>query len=51
MTGKNGKVKTATAQELAERVPKKPYEKELYRLQAELMKCRSGCGPRAPGSW
>ena len=38
MTGKNGKVKTATAQELAERVPKKPYEKELYRLQAELMK-------------
>ena len=38
MAGKNGKVKAATAQELARRVPRKPYEKELYRLQAELMK-------------
>ncbi len=38
MAGKNGKVKVATAQELARRVPRKPYEKELYRLQAELMK-------------
>jgi polyphosphate kinase 2 len=38
VAGKNGKVKAATAQELARRVPRKPYEKELYRLQAELMK-------------
>ncbi len=38
MASKNGKAKTATAQELAEQVPRKPYEKELYRLQAELMK-------------
>jgi polyphosphate kinase len=38
VASKNGKVKTATAQELARRVPRKPYEKELYRLQAELMK-------------
>jgi polyphosphate kinase 2 len=38
VTSKNGKVKAATTQDLAERVPKKPYEKELYRLQAELMK-------------
>jgi polyphosphate kinase len=38
VAGKNGKVKAATVQELAPRVPKKPYEKELNRLQAELMK-------------
>jgi polyphosphate kinase len=38
VASKNGKVKTATAQELAKRVPRKSYEKELYRLQAELMK-------------
>jgi polyphosphate kinase len=38
VAGKNGKVKAATAQELARRVPRVPYEKELYRLQAELMK-------------
>jgi polyphosphate kinase len=38
VAGKNGKVKAATAAELARRVPKKPYEKELSRLQAELMK-------------
>jgi polyphosphate kinase 2 len=38
VAGKNGKVKAATALELARRVPRKPYEKELYRLQAELMK-------------
>ena len=38
MAGKNGKVKAAAVAELAPRVPKKPYEKELYRLQAELMK-------------
>ena len=38
MAGKNGKVKAAAAQELARRVPKKPYEKEVSRLQAELMK-------------
>jgi polyphosphate kinase len=38
VAGKNGKVKAATVQELAPRVPKKPYEKELSRLQAELMK-------------
>ena len=38
MAGKNGKAKAAAVQELAPRVPKKPYEKELYRLQAELMK-------------
>ena len=38
VASKNGKAKTATAQELAEQVPRKPYEKELYRLQAELMK-------------
>jgi polyphosphate kinase len=37
VAGKNGKVKAAPA-ELAPRVSKKPYEKELYRLQAELMK-------------
>jgi polyphosphate kinase len=36
VAGKNGKAKAV--QELAPRVPKKPYEKELYRLQAELMK-------------
>jgi polyphosphate kinase 2 len=38
VAGKNGKAKTAAVQELAPRVPRKPYEKELYRLQAELMK-------------
>jgi polyphosphate kinase len=38
VAGKNGKAKAAAVQELAPRVPKKPYEKELYRLQAELMK-------------
>ena len=38
MAGKNGKAKAAAVQELAPRVPKKAYEKELYRLQAELMK-------------
>jgi polyphosphate kinase len=38
VAGKNGKAKAATVQELEPRVPKKPYEKELYRLQAELMK-------------
>jgi polyphosphate kinase len=38
VAGKNGKVKAATTQELARRVPRRPYEKELYRLQAELMK-------------
>jgi len=37
VAGKNGKAKAAV-QELEPRVPKKPYEKELYRLQAELMK-------------
>jgi polyphosphate kinase len=36
VASKNGKAK-ATA-ELAPRVPRKPYEDELYRLQAELMK-------------
>jgi polyphosphate kinase len=35
---KNGKAKTATEQEPEERLPKKLYEKELYRLQGELMK-------------
>jgi len=38
VASKNGKAKTAAVQELAPRVPRKPYEKELYRLQAELMK-------------
>jgi polyphosphate kinase len=38
VAGKNGKVKAATVQELGRRVPRGPYEKELYRLQAELMK-------------
>jgi polyphosphate kinase len=38
VASKNGKVKTATAQEPAPRMSKKLYEKELYRLQAELMK-------------
>jgi polyphosphate kinase 2 len=38
VAGKNGKVKAATAQELARRVPRGPYEKELYRLQVELIK-------------
>ena len=38
MAGKNGKAKAAAVQELAPLVPKKPYEKELYRLQADLMK-------------
>src|SRR6201987_2201497 len=37
VASKNGKARAAV-QELAPRVPKKPYEKELYRLQAELMK-------------
>jgi polyphosphate kinase len=36
--GKNRKPKKAAEQGQAERVPKKAYEKELYRLQAELMK-------------
>jgi polyphosphate kinase len=38
VASKNGRAKAATTAELAPRVPKKPYEKELYRLQAELMK-------------
>jgi len=38
VASKNGKAKAATAQEPAPRLPKKRYEKELYRLQAELMK-------------
>jgi polyphosphate kinase len=35
---KSGKAKTATKREPEERLPKKVYENELYRLQGELMK-------------
>ena len=38
MASKNGKAKTAAKREPAPRLPRKPYEKELYRLQGELMK-------------
>jgi polyphosphate kinase len=36
--GKHGKSKTATKQRPVERLGRTPYEKELYRLQGELMK-------------
>ena len=38
MASKNGKARAAAVQELAPPVPRQPYEQELYRLQAELMK-------------
>jgi hypothetical protein len=49
MAGSNVKVKTkkagkSAAADAAARMPKKLYEAELFRLQAELV-------PSGPGSW
>ena len=49
--GKSGKRDAPGAEEEIAHVPRKIYETELFRLQAELIKLRNGCAPRAPGSW
>ena len=49
--GKSGKRGTTDTAEEIVRMPRKIYEKELFRLQAELVKLQEWVRTRVPGWW